>query len=161
MGAEKRKCIGERSLFRAAFVLCMIVVFSACSVKPQPPKDWSNRILVYRSLVSDTGYAGYYLSFQEKTFLTFGQFLATIPGNHDWRQEQEDIWVLTLKKYDMDFMDNGSIDMYFKKEESPSGNVNVLLMKAVTRDYEIPWVLLDQVVMQAGERFLNRQNNAP
>lgn len=132
-----------------------MVVLAACSMKPQPPEDWNDRILVYKSLASDTGFAGYFLSFQEKTFLNFEQFLSTFDGPFQWREDPEGIWVLTLKKLDMDLTDNGPIEMHFKKEQSPSGNINVLLTKIVTQDYEIPWVLLDQVVMDAGEKYLN------
>jgi hypothetical protein len=128
----------------------MIVVF-ACSFKPEPPENWENRFVVYKSLASDTGFAGYYVSFHEKKFLTFGQFLSTIKDKMEWRKEGEG-WVLTLQKFDMDLTDNGPIDMYFKEEKSPSGNVNVLLYKVVTKDFEVPWVLLDQIVVKAGER---------
>lgn len=123
---------------------------SGCTFQPQPPEDWSSRFIVYKSLASDTGFAGYYVSFHEKKFLSFGQFLSTIHEKKEWREEG-DVWILNLKKFDTDLTDNGPIDMYFKKEQSPSGNVNVLLLKVVTKDYEVPWVLLDQIVMKAGE----------
>ncbi|MDA1109120.1 MAG: hypothetical protein O3A78_04790 [Nitrospinae bacterium] len=122
----------------------------ACSLKPTPPENWENRFVVYKSLASDTGFAGYYVSFHDKKFLTFGQFLSTIRDKKEWREEG-DIWVLTLERFDTDITDNGPIDMYFKEEKSPSGNINVLLFKVVTKDYEVPWVLLDQIVVKAGE----------
>jgi hypothetical protein len=130
------------------FFLGMVSV--ACLFKPEPPKDWQNRFIVYQSLASDTGYAGYYVSFHEKKFLTFGQFLSTIPDKKEWREE-EDVWVLTLERFDTDITDNGPVEMFFKEEKSPSGNINVWLFKVVTKDYEVPWVLLDQIVMKAGE----------
>ena len=122
----------------------------ACSLKPTPPENWENRFFVYKSLASDTGFAGYYVSFHDKKFLTFGQFLSTIRDKKEWREEG-DIWVLTLERFDTDITDNGPIDMYFKEEKSPSGNINVLVFKVVTKDYEVPWVLLDQIVVKAGE----------
>jgi len=110
---------------------------------------------VYKSLASDTGVAGYYVSFPDKKFLTFGQFIAAVDGDRQWREEEKEIWVLTLEKFDTDLADNGPVDMYFRKEESPSGNVNILLFKVVTKDYEIPWVLLDQIVIKAGEKTVS------
>lgn len=130
-------------------IFILFVIF-ACSFKPAPPENWENRFIVYQSLASDTGYAGYYVSFHEKKFLTFGQFLSTIPGKKEWREEG-DGWVLTLQRFDMDITDNGPVEMFFKEEKSPSGNLNVWLYKVVTKDYEVPWVLLDQIVMKAGE----------
>jgi hypothetical protein len=127
----------------------MIAAF-ACSFKPEPPKNWDNQFIVYKSLASDTGFAGYYVSFHEKKFLTFGQFLSTIHDKKEWREEGN-VWVLTLERFDTDITDNGPIDMHFKEEKSPSGNINVLLFKVITKDYEVPWVLLDQIVIKAGE----------
>lgn len=135
---------------RRFVVFLLMIAFSACSFKPEPPEGWDKRFIVYKSLASDTGFAGYYVSFHEKKFLTFGQFLSTIPEKKEWREDGED-WVLTLEKYDADITDNGPIEMYFKEEKSPSGNINVFLFKVVTKDYEVPWVLLDQIVMKAGE----------
>ena len=127
-----------------------ITLSSGCSLEPQPPEDWNQRFIVYKSLASDTGFAGYYVSFHEKRFLSFGQFLSTIHEKKQWR-EDGGVWILNLKKFDTDLTDNGPIDMYFREEKSPSGNINVLLLKVVTKDYEVPWVLLDQIVMKAGE----------
>ena len=78
-------------------------------------------------------------------------------AEHDglWREEKEGVWLLTLQKFNTDLSDNGPVDMYFRKEKSPSGNINVLLFKVVTKDYEIPWVLLDQIVMKVGEKTVN------
>lgn len=135
---------------RCLVIFLLVIASSACSFKPEPPESWGNRYIVYKSLASDTGFAGYYVSFQEKKFLTFGQFLSTIPEKKEWREDGE-VWVLTLKKFDADITENGPINMYFKEEKSPSGNTNVLLFKVVTKDYEVPWVLLDQIVMKAGE----------
>jgi len=133
----------------------LLIVVAGCWFKPGPPVDWNDRNIVYKSLASDTGFAGYYVSFPEKKFLTFGQFITTVNSDGLWREEEKEVWVLTLQKFNTDLADNGPVDMYFRKEESPSGNVNVLLFKVVTRDYEIPWVLLDQIVMKAGEKIVN------
>ena len=62
---------------------------------------------------------------------------------------------LHWQEFNTDLADNGPVDMFFRKEKSSSGNVNVLLFKVVTKDYEIPWVLLDQIVMKAGEKTMN------
>ncbi|GJL79783.1 MAG: hypothetical protein NPINA01_27720 [Nitrospinaceae bacterium] len=134
--------------------ISLLMACAACFFKPEPPDEWKDRFIVYKSLASDTGYAGYYVSFHEKKFLTFRQFLSTIPGNKNWREE-ENVWVLSLEKFDMDITDNGPIEMFFREEISPSGNRNVLLFKVVTQDYEIPWVMLDQIVMKAGEMMSN------
>ncbi len=147
-----------RNLRARRWIRCLalagwIGLLAACSIQPEPPKDWNERIIVYKSLSSETGYAGYYVSYQEKRFLTFGQFLSAIPGAHRWKQQDESVWELTVNRFDMDLNSEGPLRMYFKIEESPSGNVNVLLAKAVTEDFEIPWILLDQIVMQAGETF--------
>ncbi|MFQ5450083.1 MAG: hypothetical protein ACE5E9_05605 [Nitrospinaceae bacterium] len=120
---------------------------------PQPPEDWYDRTIVYKSLVSDTGYAGYYVSFHEKKFLTFGEFLSTIGDEQEWKEGQGATWILTVQHLDTDLSHNGPVKLYFRKEKSPSGKTNILLLKAVTQDYEIPWVLLDQIVMKAGENF--------
>ena len=128
-------------------------VGTTCAIQPQPPEDWQERFLVYKSLSSDTGFAGYYVSYQEKRFLTFGQFLSTLSGSLRWKQQSETVWELTVPHLDLDLSNQGPIKLYFKKEESPSGNVNVLLLKAVTEEFEIPWILLDQIVMQAGENY--------
>lgn len=133
----------------------LLMVCAGCWFKSEPPKDWNHRNIVYKSLASDTGVAGYYVSFPDKKFLTFGQFIAAVDGDRQWREEEKEIWVLTLEKFDTDLADNGPVDMYFRKEESPSGNVNILLFKVVTKDYEIPWVLLDQIVMKAGEKTVS------
>ncbi len=129
----------------------LLFVAFACSFRPAPPKNWENRFVVYKSLASDTGFAGYYVSFHEKKFLTFGQFLSTIEGKKEWREEGEGVWVLTLEQFDTDLTDNGPVSMYFKEEKSSSGNLNVLLFKVVTKDFEVPWILLDQIVVKAGE----------
>ncbi|MDA0691641.1 MAG: hypothetical protein O3C58_07210 [Nitrospinae bacterium] len=140
--------LSKSKICRVAIILTISAF--ACSLKPTPPENWENRFVVYKSLASDTGFAGYYVSFHDKKFLTFGQFLSTIRDKKEWREEG-DIWVLTLERFDTDITDNGPIDMYFKEEKSPSGNINVLLFKVVTKDYEVPWVLLDQIVVKAGE----------
>jgi hypothetical protein len=137
------------------FGFSLLIVCAGCWLKSGPPKDWNDRNIVYKSLASDTGVAGYYVSFTDKNFLTFGQFVAAVNGDAQWREEQKDVWILTLQKFDTDLAENGPVDMYFRIEESPSGNVNVLLFKVVTKDYEIPWVLLDQIVMKAGEKTVN------
>ena len=137
------------------FGYSLLIVCSGCWFKSGPPKDWNDRNIVYKSLASDTGVAGYYVSFTDKKFLSFGQFIAAVNGDAQWRQEEKEVWVVTLQKFDTDLAENGPVNMYFRKEESPSGNVNVLLFKVVTQDYEIPWVLLDQIVMKAGEKTVN------
>ncbi len=137
------------------FCVALLIVCSGCGFTSQPPKDWKQRNIVYKSLASDTGVAGYYVSFTEKKFLTFGQFIAAVDGDSQWREGETDVWIITLQKFDTSLADNGPVDMYFRKEESPSGNVNVLLFKVVTKDYEIPWVLLDQIVMKAGEKTVS------
>ncbi len=133
----------------------LLMACAGCWIKSGPPKDWNDRNIVYKSLASDTGVAGYYLSFAERKFLTFGQFMAGINGDGKWRKEEKEVWVLTLQEFNTDLADNGPVDMFFRKEKSSSGNVNVLLFKVVTKDYEIPWVLLDQIVMKAGEKTMN------
>ncbi len=138
-----------------AGVLALLLTLTACSLQPSPPGDWGERFVVYKSLSSETGYAGYYVSYQERRFLTFGEFLSAIPGGHRWRQHGEAVWELTVPRFKMDLSVGGPVKMYFKKEASPSGNVNVLLMRAVTEEFEIPWVLLDQIVMQAGENYIH------
>lgn len=138
-----------------AFVFFLVIVCAGCWFKSEPPKDWNDRNIVYKSLASDTGFAGYYVSFTDKKFLTFGQFITAVDGDRQWREEEQEVWILTLEKFDTDLTENGPVDMYFRKEESPSGNVNVWLFKVVTKDYEIPWVLLDQIVMKAGEKTVN------
>jgi len=144
----------KRPLARV-FGFSLLIACAGCWLKPEPPKDWNDRNIVYKSLASETGFAGYYVSFSDKKFLTFGQFIAAVDGEEQWRKEEKEIWVLTLQKFDTDLTDNGPVDMHFRKEESPSGNVNILLFKAITKDYEIPWVLLDQIVMKAGEKTAN------
>lgn len=136
------------------FLLTMVI--SGCWLTPGPPGDWNDRNIVYKSLASDTGVAGYYVSFPEKKFLTFGQFVASVNGDAQWREEENEVWVLNLKSFNTDLAnDNGPVEMHFRKEKSPSGNINVLLFKVVTKDYEIPWVLLDQIVMKVGEKNVN------
>lgn len=137
------------------FGFFLLIIITGCGFKSGPPKDWNDRNIVYKSLASDTGVAGYYISFTEKKFLTFGQFVAAVNGDAKWRSEEKDVWILTLQRFNTALADNGPVDMYFRKEESPSGNVNVLLFKVVTKDYEIPWVLLDQIVMKAGEKIVS------
>ena len=137
------------------FGFSLLIVCAGCWFKSEPPNDWNERNIVYKSLASDTGFAGYYVSFVDKTFLTFGQFITAIYGDRQWREEENAVWVLTLQKFDTDLAENGPVDMYFRKEKSPSGNVNILLFKVITKDYEIPWVLLDQIVMKAGEKIVN------
>lgn len=135
--------------------LSLLIVCAGCWFKSGPPKDWDDRNIVYKSLASDTGVAGYYVSFSDKKFLTFGQFITAIDGDRQWREEENAVWVITLQKFNTDLAKNGPVDMYFRKEKSPSGNVNILLFKVITKDYEIPWILLDQIVMKAGEKIVN------
>ncbi len=143
------------SLLRC-FGVFLLVLISGCWFESKPPGDWNDRNIVYKSLASETGFAGYYVSFPEKKFLTFGQFVASVNGDGQWHEEENGVWFLTLKKFNTNLADNGPVDMYFRKEESSSGNVNVLLFKVVTKDYEIPWVMLDQIVMKAGEKTVNK-----
>jgi hypothetical protein len=155
MGKPKKTLSDIRKPLWRVIGFFLLMVLSGCWFKSEPPKDWHDRNIVYKSLASDTGVAGYYVSFADRKFLTFGQFIAAVDGDSQWREEDKEVWVITLQKFDTDLADNGPVDMYFKKEGSPSGNVNVLLFKVVTRDYEIPWVLLDQIVMKAGEKTVN------
>lgn len=142
-------------LFLRVFGFSLLIVIAGCWFKAGPPNEWSDRNIVYKSLASDTGVAGYYVSFTDRNFLTFGQFVEAVNGDAQWREDEKDIWILTLQKFDTDLAESGPVDMYFRKEESPSGNVNILLFKVVTKDYEIPWVLLDQIVMKVGEKTVN------
>lgn len=152
MGKTIRKLsLTKKTLFRS-FVFFMLAVCAGCWFEPGPSQDWYDRNIVYKSLASNTGVAGYYVSFSDKKFLTLGQFISVVNGDGQWREEEKGVWVLTLQKFDTDLAENGPVDMYFRKAESPSGNINILLFKVVTKDYEIPWVLLDQIVMKAGEK---------
>lgn len=155
MGNTMNKLNFRGKLLLRNFGLFLLIFCAGCWFTSKPPKDWNDRNIVYKSLASDTGVAGYYVSFAEKKFLTFGQYIAAVDGESQWRADENEVWVLTLPKFDTDLAENGPVEMYFRKEESPSGNVNVLLFKVVTKDYEIPWVLLDQIVMKAGEKTVS------
>lgn len=155
MGKSTRKfsLINKPLLWSFGFFL--LLTCAGCWLESGPSQDWNDRNIVYKSLASNTGVAGYYVSYPDKKFLTFGQFISGVNGDGQWREEKKGVWVLTLKKFDTDLAENGPVEMYFRMAESPSGNINILLFKVVTKDYEIPWVLLDQIVMKAGEKTVN------
>ncbi len=156
MGITLRKLSLKGKPLLRYFGFFMLIACAGCWLESGPPQDWKDRNIVYKSLASNTGVAGYYVSFPNKKFLTFGQFISAVDGDGQWREEEKEVWVITLQKFDTDLADNGPVDMYFRKAESPSGNINILLFKVVTQDYEIPWVLLDQIVMKAGEKIVNK-----